>query len=108
MKKNLTSIIFFFVPYPVFAQGEVPNPIVYRNILDLVGGVASTVREIALFLAIIAIIVVGFKFVSASFSGNPDEVARARKTLLWVFIGTAIVVAVSVIAPAIVGFIKRL
>lgn len=100
MKKILTFVVLLS-PYITFAQSQYPNPIQATSIGELIGFVAAWVRNIVLFLAAIAIIVVGFKFVSASMAGKPEEVSKARQTLLWVLIGTAIVVGASVIAGAI-------
>jgi type IV secretory pathway VirB2 component (pilin) len=90
------------------AQQEYPNPISATSILDLVTQIANTIRPIAITLGVIVIIITGFKFVTAAFSGKPDEITQARKAFFWALIGIAIVVSVTVVAPAIVDFIKSL
>lgn len=98
-----------FLPFVALAQSqEVPPPIKARTIGELIVDITSFVARIAVTLAAIAIIVVGFKFVSASVSGKVEGISEARKILLWVLIGTAIVVAARIIAPAIIESLKNL
>lgn len=83
-----------------------PNPIGSSTFADLVNNIAIAVRNIAIPFAVIAIIFVGFKFITASASGNQAELTSAKKLFVWVLIGTAIIVGASVLAQAVVNTIK--
>jgi predicted cobalt transporter CbtA len=78
------------------------------TILDLIESVISQLTPIAITIAIFAIVVIGFKFVVAAVQGNPTGVQEARKNLLWVLIGTAVVVGANALATAVQSFLSGL
>ena len=98
----LVSAPFIFVS----AQGNIPNPIKYDNFPDLLLAVTTAVRNIGMVLAVLAIVIIGFKFIQASAAGNEGGIKEARKYFWWVLIGTAVVVGASVIATAVINFVK--
>ena len=86
----------------------IPNPISVCTIEDLINAVATQIVTFGSVAAAIAIIVVGFRLVVASASGNQGEIAQAKKMLGWVLTGTAIVVGAGALASAVVNTIKTL
>ncbi len=82
----------------------IQNPIAANDFNQLVGTIARAVTGIAMVLATLAIIIVGFQFVMASASGNEQKLTEAKKALLWVLIGTAIVVSAVQLAGGIIEF----
>lgn len=106
---GILHAIGVFLPVLAFAQTfEFPNPLKAQTFLDLVNAVARAVQEVALPFAVVAIIFVGFRFVSASAAGKPEAVAKARALFLWVLVGTAIIVGASILAQAVVNTVKTL
>lgn len=120
--KNGLPALFFFAmvaivlplvtnaacPGPVGNPNGFPNPICAQTFLELIQSVAKAVRLIAVPFAVIAIIIVGFRFVAAAAGGKVEEVAKARKLFLWVLIGSAIIVGATILVEAVINTIKTL
>lgn len=85
-----------------------PNPICANTFLELIQSVAEAARTIAVPFAVIAIIIVGFRFVAAAAGGKTEEVAKARKLFLWVLVGSAIIVGSTILVEAVINTIKTL
>ena len=86
----------------VVDSGEIPNPIAAKSFQCLIKTISLAAIQVAIPIAVITIIIVGLRFVFAGLSGNSSKVAEARKLLLNVVIGTAIIVGSFVIASAAV------
>ncbi|MBI2122351.1 MAG: hypothetical protein HYT98_04485 [Candidatus Sungbacteria bacterium] len=86
--------------------GFIPNPIAYCDFPSLLLAITTAVRNIGMVFAVLAIVIIGFKFIQASAAGNEGGIKEARKYFWWVVIGTAIVVGASVIAEAVINFVK--
>ncbi len=86
----------------------IDNPIKANNFPDLIKQIANAVLLIAVPLAIVAIIFVGFKFVIASAKGDEKGLGDAKKMFFWVVIGTALIVGASALARWVVDFAKTL
>ena len=80
----------------------IPNPIAAKSFPCLIKTISLAAVQVAVPIAVITIIIVGLRFVFAGLSGNSSKVAEARKLLLNVVIGTAIIVGSFVIASAAV------
>ena len=90
-----------------WAQGmEIPNPIAAKDFPTLITQIAGAIVAIVLPISVIAIIYAGFRFVTASAQGNTGELEKAKKMLLWIIVGTAIIVGSSLLARAIINFVK--
>lgn len=110
-KSFLLSLISFAIvglAYSASAAVTIQNPIGAQSFTELIKRLADAILTIAIPLAVVAIIFVGFKFVLASASGNAKGLEESRKMLLWVAIGTALIVGASAIAKALVDFAQRL
>jgi len=107
---RLVAVVGMIVRVPVaFAQTtEIENPIGATSFEELVVSITAQLVPIAAVLATIAIVFAGFKYIVAAAKGNPAEIQKANKLLVWVLVGTAIVVGASVIANAVVQFAKEL
>lgn len=123
MKKILYFLLILFVlvfPVVVGAQGSMgsggggslPNTGPTELKSPLAGSVDSIDKFIAIVIEriifpigsviiVIMIIYTGFKFVMAQ--GNPSEIESARRMLLYVVIGAAILLGAEVIAKVITG-----
>lgn len=84
----------------------IDNPITSPTFGDLVVKVADLVAKVALPIAALFIIIAGLMFVMAR--GNEDTLKKAKKTLLWAVLGTAIIVGARYLAEAIVELVKGL
>lgn len=116
-KKNLLAGVFCaiitiaYLGWTGFVFGaavEFPNPVRAQNFPELIETLAKAIRMVALPLAVVAIIFVGFKFVTAAASGNANELTKVRQQFWWILLGTAIIVGASVLAQAVVNFAKDL
>ena len=106
---HTTSAILLLAPFAsTYAQTRIPNPLSVSNFTDLVLAVAQSVVTIAIPFAALAIIFVGFRIVVAAHSGNDGELRKAKGMLLYVIIGTVIIVAASAIAIAVVNTVKNI
>ncbi len=83
-------------------SGQIENPIAAKSFPCLIKTISLAAIQVAIPIAVITIIIVGLRFVFAGLSGNSSKVAEARKLLLNVVIGTAIIVGSFVIASAAV------
>lgn len=84
-------------------KGRVPNVLKVCTIPEFVALITTLIIQIVIPVAVVAIVFCGFKFVAASAAGNPSELENAKKTLLGVFIGSALIVGASALAKAIVS-----
>lgn len=82
---------------------ELPNPIGYRDICQLLNAVMNLVVELAAIVAVIMIIWVGLRFVRAQ--GNEKAISEAKVAFMNTILGTAILLGASVIAKVIVNTI---
>lgn len=97
-------------PAPTAQNIKIENPLGEQTttIQALLQSIISQLLPTILLIAVVAIIVVGFKFVVAAVQGDSGGLQQARKNLLWVLIGTAIVVGAWTIATAAITFFKTL
>lgn len=115
-KKNKLAVIVGFIylmPIGVAAQvggtagGDgLQNPIGFNTFGELVAAILNIVVTIGIPIAALFIIYAGFLFVTAG--GNDEKLKKAKQALLAAVIGTAILLAASVIADAIGATIGEL
>lgn len=108
LRQTLFSAILGLKAPWALAQTAIENPIDADDFGTLVVSIAETVRDIALPLAFAALVFVGFRFVTATAAGDKEGLTAAKKMLLWVVVGTAILVGATVLAEAIVETAKKL
>ena len=120
MKKILytcSAFCFLTLPLRVFAEGS-PDPVQlnvridnpFKGGDDLSAVVVAILNDIIMPLAgvlvVLAIIYSGFKYVTAQ--GKPEEIKKANQGLLYVLIGTLILLGAGAIAAAIKGTLTQL
>ena len=88
--------------------GGIPNPIKACSFPALISSLAKALRDIAIVLAPVALVIAGFKFITSATAGNQAGLTEARKMFLWILVGTAIVVGASALAQAMVNFAQKL
>jgi len=94
-------LISFFLPV-IFAYAEgttIINPIRVNSIQQLIKTLLEGVIKIGIPIVALAIIYSGFLFVAAR--GNPEEIKKAKTSLIYTLIGTAILLGSWAIAQLI-------
>lgn len=86
--------------------GGIGNPLKVSSIPELINLILGLVIDIGLPVVALAIIYVGFLFVSAR--GNESKLSEAKTAFLWTVVGAAIVLGAFVISTAIEGTINSL
>lgn len=102
--KHILIIILLSVPLIVLGQSGsgcppgtpanticIQNPLSSSNILVIIGGIINWIFTISLSVAAIMYVVAGYRFITAA--GDPEKIITAKKMVLWVSIGLAIVAA---------------
>lgn len=95
------------VATPVWAV-EIENPISANTFPELIQHLSLALVQIVIPLAVVALVFAGFKFIIASLSGDTKKLQDARQMLLWIIIGTAVVVGAATLADIAVNFAKNL
>lgn len=113
-KAQLYTLVIFAMLATAHVAGAVPGENIFPNPIDaddfgeLVQAIASALIKIVTPLAVVAIIFTGFRFITASLQGNTGEIAKTKTMLLWVLVGSAVIVGASALAIAAVNFAKNL
>ncbi|MCK4918578.1 MAG: TrbC/VirB2 family protein [Candidatus Pacebacteria bacterium] len=99
-----------FLPFSLRATTNVvlDNPIggTSSTLAGFIDSILDVVVTIATPIAILAIIYSGFLFVKAQ--GNSSELEKAKKTLMWVLVGVAVLLGAQLLASVIEGTINNL
>ena len=112
MKKSLiglTALTLIFLSFLIFlnpvrtasaTSAQLTNPLQWDTVEDLIKAIATFLRNLALAVTPIIIIVAGYYFVTSM--GDPARITSARKMVLYAMIGLGIIL----VAEAIVVLIK--
>ncbi|TSC69273.1 MAG: hypothetical protein G01um101466_115 [Parcubacteria group bacterium Gr01-1014_66] len=106
-------LLLFILMMPVFvlangSEGIFENPIGSNSFEALLQAVLKNLVRFASLIAIMAIIIVGFRWVIAAASGNPTKIESTKKMFWWVLIGTVLIVGATAITDAVINFAKNL
>ena len=104
---KLIKLLFWFAPVTALATGDgsgctggtIKNPLNICSIPELINLILGLVIDIGLPVVALAIIYVGFLFVSAR--GNESKLSEAKTAFLWTVVGAAIVLGAFVISNVI-------
>lgn len=105
MKFLIPIFILFVLVIPMLVSAEqvvIENPLGDKNIGDIIGSVIGIIRDLALGVGIIMVLISGMTIMTAG--GSEEKVTKGKKMLLWTVIGVAIIVSVEFIT----GFILEL
>ena len=101
----LTSYVYLISFEISLAQGPVGlrNPIegTAGSIDELIAVILGFVVAVGTPIVVIMIIFSGFKFVAAR--GKPEEISKAKSSLIWVLVGAAIILGATVLKSVITG-----
>jgi type IV secretory pathway VirB2 component (pilin) len=104
MKKLLTAVAaaaLGLLPHLAAAQATIPMPLGPATLEQIIGRVIKVLLSLSGTLALVMIIVAGFRWMTAQ--GEVDQVKKAKATLTWSIIG--LIVAFS--SYAMVDFILQ-
>lgn len=100
---------FFLFAFSVRAFSfRIDNPLNAPDLPTLIEHVTNAVISIGIPLAAVALIWGGFRFVSATSSGNEVGLKQARTFLWWTIIGATVVVGGAALVYAALNFAKTL
>ncbi len=94
-------IIVMIAPYSAQAL-EIPNPLKYDEIEDIISEISNLLVGIAITLGTALVIWGGIQIMTAG--GSEEKLTKGKKTITWTVIGVAIVILVDFI----VGFVKEI
>ena len=83
--------------------GEFPNPLRATTFAAVLNTILNFLFMIALVAAPLAILASAFLFVTAS--GNPEQVSRAKKALVWTFVGLLVILLSKGIVAVVQGLL---
>lgn len=86
---------------------KITNPLrVGGSVFDILTAVIrNIIMPLASVLVVLAILYSGFRFVMAQ--GNPSEIAKAKEGLIWVLVGSAVLLGAYGISELIQGTVKQ-
>lgn len=84
---------------------SVQDPLAGANPQTFAGGLIKTVLGIVGSLALVMIIYAGFQWMTAR--GNSDQVGKAQQTMMWAFLGLAMIFGSYIILSFLIGTISK-
>ncbi len=84
----------------------IQNPLKVGSISEFVSALLKAVIAIGIPIAILFIVLAGFKFIAAQ--GSPDKLSEARSNFLWVVIGIAIFIGASALAELVMATLRQI
>ena len=104
MKKILFSLVFGFFLFFItgIAYGIIENPLAHDSLAGIIEALIIFVRNIALGVAPIVLVIAGFYFLASG--GSPEKVQKAKNIVTYTVIGLVIVL----MAQGLVIIIKNL
>lgn len=100
------SLAALAVAETAHAQAELQNPLQFPDIATAVAGFLRVLVMVALPIISFFIVYSGFLFVTAQ--GNPEKLGSARRNLVYVLIGAALILGAWVIATLIGGTVSQI
>jgi len=83
--------------------GEFPNPLGVGTFTAVLNTILNFLFNIALVVAPLTILAAAFMFVTGG--GNPEQVSRAKKTLIWTVVGLIVIILSRGIVAALQGIL---
>lgn len=123
----VVSLALFVVPISTFAQTNsfpqggqptnsfpqgsggsrtIQNPLKVNSIAEFISALLRAVIAIGIPIAVLFIVLAGFKFIAAQ--GSPSALAEARSNFIYVVIGIAIFIGASAIAELVMATLRQI
>ena len=80
----------------------IPNPLTSQSFGCLIKTISFAAIQVAVPIAVVAIIIAGVRYIIAAVAGKEGELAKIHKMFFWTLVGTAVVVGSFVLASAAV------
>lgn len=95
-------------PAPGGSSGSrtIQNPLRVNSIAEFISALLRAVIAIGIPIAILFIVLAGFKFIAAQ--GSPDKLSEARTNFLYVVIGIAIFIGASALAELVMATLRQI
>ena len=115
LKSILWTVVAFllFSPVGVIFAGTAPgpenklqNPINVNSISDFLDTLLKAIVKISTPIVVLMIVYSGFLFIKAQ--GNPEELTKAKKSIMWTVIGAIVVLGAFALSKAIGGTVDDL
>ncbi len=90
---------------PSSATG-ISNPLKTNDLIKFISDALSEIVKVGAVLCVLALVFVGFKYVSAM--GNSDKISKAHDMLLWTIVGIALLLGAQVLAVIIKGTVDAI
>jgi hypothetical protein len=68
--------------------GKIKSPVGSGSLTGAVNGVINLLFALIVIAAVVVIIIAGFRMVIGG--GNPDQIAKAKKTIIWAILGLVV------------------
>jgi undecaprenyl pyrophosphate phosphatase UppP len=110
ISRIIASFILTIILFPVRSSNaveEIENPLKGNdNLLEFFDKVLDIVIKLGAIIALVALIVSGFMFVTAG--GNEEKITTAKRNILYVVIGAVIILGAKVILEGLKGTLEAL
>ncbi len=98
-------IFFFFVNQIIADSIEIEPPLEHKTIPKLIKAIVAFLRNFALALAPVIIVLAGYFFVTSG--GDPAKIVQAKKMVIYALVGLAIILTAEGIVALIEEVIKK-
>lgn len=82
------------------------NPLAFRTLQEFFTALLEVIVLIGIPVVVLAIIFVGFLFVTAQ--GNEQKISSAKRALVWTLLGALLILGAQVLATAVEGTVNQL
>ncbi len=96
----------FFSPSGSAGSQTIQNPLKVNSIGEFISALLKAIIAIGIPIAILFIVLAGFKFIAAQ--GNPEDLKKARQNFLYVVIGIAIFIGAYALAELIMATLRQI
>lgn len=99
----LLGLLFsLLLPFLVKAEIEIPNPLKYKTIEELINSIITLIFYIAIVVGPLMVMIAALYFIMAA--GDPEKIKKGKQIIIYTFIGLLIVF----LAKALVSVITML
>jgi len=104
----IPALFLYLLPtsFLLAKENTIDNPIGASSITALLSDILAIVVRVGTPVVVLAIIYAGFKFVAAR--GNSEKIDEAKRTLLYVVIGAAIILGAEILKEVIEGTVASI
>jgi hypothetical protein len=90
---------------PTYPSPLGPN---IKGLTDLLSLILTYFQSVAIPFAVIAVVIVGIRFIYGAATGNQALILQSRTLLLWILIGAVVVIGAKYLADAMINLLKNI